>query len=65
MHRLMVLSGRLDMISSQMDVYPLEDDSQVVVFNANEDDEDEQSDESDQDQSGSDEEEYNDFEMEE
>ena len=53
------------MISSQMDVYPLEDDSQVVVFNANEDDEDEQSDESDQDQSGSDEEEYNDFEMEE
>jgi hypothetical protein len=64
MQRLMVLSGRLDMISSQMDVYPVEDDSEVVVFNANEEEEEEQS-ESDEDHESEGEEEFDDFEMEE
>jgi hypothetical protein len=64
MQRLMVLSGRLDMISSQMDVYPVEDDSEVVVFDANEEDDEDQS-ESDQDHESEDDEEFDDFEMEE
>jgi hypothetical protein len=50
MPKLMRLSGRLDMVSSQMDVFPLEDheEDNAVVFDANEE-EDEKASESEVD----------------